>query len=187
MTTVDDDRQQLLEGQAAARRLKAAQTAEVLANIRNRAVRRFFGEEGIPDHLKKGWAVLDQLRAHRQQVGYPLPPGGCLLLGRESVVAGAMAEMHSALAMLLHVSVDNIKLKLMRTEQGHLQPVADVQLPEGWLLPAAKDPRKDLDAAARDYIETCVQHLSKIFRKTVSERLGHCESRRPALDQPVGP
>jgi hypothetical protein len=180
----DDDRQVLFEGKQAARELAAKVTAEKLEEIRDRAVRRFFGEAGVPPHLAAGWAQLDEDRRLREEIGAPLPPGGVLLLGRESVIAGCMAELHGGLAAMLSISVDRIRLKLDRTPHGRLSPIADIDLPSDWLLPVATS-GDDPDAATERYLAQCVEMANAHFRRSVSARLGSCDTHRPDVAQPI--
>lgn len=183
--SVDDDRQQLLEGQQKAREMISRDTAEKLAELRDRAVRRFFGEQGIPPHLKEGWAVLEESRRARAEAGYPLPPGGVLLLGVVSVVAGCLAEMHTALADMLHLSVDAIRMRIERDERGGLVPMADIAVPDDWLLPCAKDPAQSPEDATKEFLEKCRALASAHFRANVSERLGSVNTIRPDVAQPL--
>lgn len=158
---------------------------ESKAERQDRMVRSLFGEAGIPDHVKAGWAAIEQLRKSRLEVGYPLPSGGCFLLGRESVVAGCLAEMHAGLAAMLHLEVDRITMRLDRTPKGYIVPVADITLPDDWLLPLAKDPRQSPDEAAKQYLDACVESASAKFRADVIHRLDHCESLRPEVAQKI--
>jgi len=181
-----DVRQQLLEAQRLARTLKAVQTAEGRESIRNKIAQQFFGEEGIPSEISEGWEVLEEARRVRSEMGYPLPEGGCLVLGTSSVIAGCMAEMHMVLSGKLDLPANSIHLKLTKTEDGRLQPVADIELPEGWLLPRA-DPRRDPGEAVQEYLSQAVQEASRHFRVIVSERLRSCMTRRSEGIQAVEP
>jgi hypothetical protein len=185
MSTKDDDRQQLLEGQAVARQLTAENSKTQRMVIRDQIARQFFGEAGIPPEMHHGWAALEQLREHREEVGYPLPPGGCLVLSRESVVAGCLAEMHAGLAAALRLETGDIKMKLEATPEGYLKPVADISVPDDWIIPVAKDPRKSPQEAARAYLDEVVKVASAYFREAVVERLNYCDRYRPALAQKV--
>jgi hypothetical protein len=173
----------LKRAEAVALGLSAEWTPEKEAEIRDRIAREFFGEEGLPPHLKEGWAVLEQSRAARAEVGYPLPPGGCLALGRSSVVAGALAEMHTGLARLLNLSVDCIRLRLDRSD-GNYKPVADVEVPPDWVIPVAAnvtDPKQ----ATIDHINRAVEIMTLHWRKIVLERLGAVDRHRADVAQKI--
>jgi len=167
-----------------ARQMSALPSPEDEEKLRDKIARDFFGEKGIPPELKQGWAVLEQLRKEREKVNYPLPPGGCLLLGRESVLAGCMAELHTALANMLHMSVDCIRLRLEKDDFGKIRPAADVEPPDDWVIPVAKNVNESPAAAAQRYLQQCLNAGSKWFAAAVSERLDGCESRRTDLEQP---
>jgi hypothetical protein len=173
----------LKRAEAVALGMEAEWTAEKEAEIRDRIAREFFGEEGLPKHLREGWAVLEQSREERAKVGYPLPPGGCLTLGRSSVIAGALAEMHTGLARLLNLSVDCIRLRLDKSG-GNYTPVADVEAPKDWVIPVAADVI-DPKRAAVDHINLAVEIMTLHWRKTVVERLGVVDGRRSDVEQKV--
>jgi len=145
--------------------------------IVDRVARQFFGEHGIPKHLQAGWAIYQDSRKHREEVGYPLVPGGCLALGVESVVAGCLAEMHTGLAILLNMEPEYIHMKIERTESGQLEPRADVAPPSDWIVPTASG-SLDPDKAAEEYIRRCVVMLSGHFQNTLSQRLARCDDVR---------
>lgn len=170
-----------------ARNLTPIITKEKEEEIRNRIARDFFAGGDLPDDLKRGWAVLEQLRKHRQEIQYPLPPGGCFLLGRESVIAGCMAEMHTALSKMLRISPENIKIRLERDEAGHIQPVADIETPGDWIMPVKAHGDKSAEEMTRDYLERFTKIASQWFKETVSQRLSVCEDRREELMQEVVP
>jgi hypothetical protein len=179
------DKDWMREAAESARRLTPAAESQSEEQIRNIIARRFFAETGIPPHLEAGWAILEATRKKRQEVGYPMPPGGVLLLGTEAVVAGCLAEMHMTLAEALKVDPNRIRMRL-ENEGGRLRPVADVEDQADWIVPVivATDTPKE---AAQRYIKTVVEALSLTFRKDVGERLAHCQDRRPELDQEVEP
>lgn len=183
--SVDDDRDMVREAEKVARELAVKDAAEKLAAMRERVVERFFGESGIPDHLKEGWAIFDKNREIRAKVGHPLPPGGVLLLGINAVVAGCLAEMHTALADMLQVSIDNIRMRIERTPEGHLNPVADIDVPSDWLLPIAKDPRSAPEEAAKAYLNHCIEVAQAHFRVSVTKRLATVNTKRSEAAQPV--
>ena len=180
------DKSDLQKAAAVARSLDGS-TRETEEQLRDRAVAKFFGEQGIPPHLKNGWAVLETNRKHRAEVGYPLPPGGCLTTGYESVVAGAMAEVHSHLARVLVLDAKFIKLGLRRDSRGKMQLEAKiVDPPDNWVVPAVQTAR-DYDEAVRQHVARAVGVLNGHFQNTVAERLGVYAFRRVDVDQEVAP
>jgi len=176
----------LWKAETIAKSLSPQKTKESEEAIRDRIARQFFGEAGIPKELKEGWAVLEQLRENRLKVGYPLPPGGCLLLGREAAVAGCLAEMHTALANMLRISVDRIKLRLERNDLGQINPVADIDVPNDWVVPIAGT-KEDPNEAAKTYLAACVRMASHQFRIMISDRLQICDDRRLDIVQEMAP
>jgi len=172
-----------------ARNMTPVETEASVERLKDEAVRAFFGEEGIPPDLKKGWAIYEQRRKERDRVEAPLPPGGCLLLGREATVAGAMAEAHMKLAAALHIDTRAIKLSLKRDEANRINLIADVSPPDDWVIPiaignqAAQTPQE----AAKVYIQSVLRQINLWFRTEVGVRLEASEKIRPELSRPVAP
>lgn len=166
---------------------KQAEFAALLAKMAERGAERFFADHGLPEELMDGWRRY-QLRCNeRIKVGYPMPPGGCIVLGRESVWAGCLAEFHTGLANLLQIKPEKIKLKI--DNAGSLpRVVAEVEMSE---LPAVKlagDPAlqdADREKILGQYLAQSVELLNQVFRANLGERLGACEVRREDLIQEV--
>lgn len=156
---------------------------------KNEAVREFFGEEGLPKDLQQGWAIYEQRREQRLKVGAPLPPGGCLVLGREAAMAGAMAEAHMKLSAALRLHSNAIRLRLKRDEAGRINLVAAVDPPDDWIIPITlgDQPAQDPKEAAKVYIQSVLKQINIWFREVASERLAACDLVRVNLLQPVAP
>lgn len=159
-----------------ARGLMPELTPQKKAELRDRAAREFFDADGIPPHLKQGWAVLEQARAARAEVGYPLPPGGCFLLGYEATVAGALADLHTLVAQALKMDPKHIRVRLRGT-----RPVAEVAPPKDWLLPIAAKPDESPDVAMKRLLEQIMQPLQVWFRQQLLARLSQCDQVRGDL------
>lgn len=143
---------------------------------------KFFSGEDIPPHLLQSWEAYDSYRDAREQVGDPLPPGGCLVLGFASVIQACMAEMHTNLATLLRLPREAIVVRLDRST-GKPIPVADIEDPKDWIVPAR--PGQDPKAAVKEHIDRAISQAQEYFRITVQERLFWCEQRRQDLDPPL--
>lgn len=167
--------------------MTAEASAESAERLKNSAVKEFFGEDGVPVDLKKGWAIYEQRRQARAKVGAPLPPGGCLLLGREAVVGGAVAEAHMKLAAGLRINPKAIKLRLKKDGGGKVNLVADVDAPTDWVIPVARLGSQAPQDAARTYIQSVLMHINVWFRTEVLKRLEASELIRPELQQRVIP
>ena len=156
------------------------------AEVRNMIAAKFFGEAGIPQNLKRGWAVLEKFRADREKVGYPLPPGGCFVLGVESVVGGCLTDMQRQLAAVLNVPLENITMGLVENNHGGIAPKADVLEPDNWVIPVAANVR-DGKQAAKEYVARAVGLCGRTFTATALERVDHVLKVRPELNQPFEP
>jgi hypothetical protein len=171
-----------------ARGMSPQQTEASAERLKDEAVRAFFGEEGIPPDLKKGWAIYEQRREQRVKVGAPLPPGGCLLLGREATVAGVMAEAHMKLSVALRIDSAAIKLRLKRDEAGRVNLVADVDPPSDWIMPVAIGGEAQTpQEAAKIYIKSALIQINAWFREEVGRRLDACAVVRTDLQQALEP
>ena len=159
---------------------------EDLEAVRDRIVRQLFAEiGGVPPEMEQGWAALSQLRDMRKKIGYPLPPGGALIIGFEAVIAGCMAELHNNLALTLDLDHGLIKLRLERDLKGHLVPIADVELPDNFFVPIVAQGIVDPNKAAEHYLGRVLEAANVEFRRTVTERLGGIDNRRDDLMQAV--
>lgn len=154
--------------------------------IRNRIANQFFGEDGIPPALKQGWIALEQRRKMREQVGYPLPPGGCFILGYQATVAGLMAELHTILARTLKMDPKHIKMQLMKHASGSIYPAIEIDPPKEWLLPITMD-IKDPKVAEQQYLRAIILEGQMWWHKAVKERMPRCDSYRRDLRQPIAP
>jgi hypothetical protein len=171
-----------------ARGMTPQQTEASVERLKDEAVRSFFGEAGIPPDLKQGWAIYEQRRKQRAKVGAPLPPGGCLLLGREATVAGVMAEAHMKLSVALRIDSAAIKLRLKRDDADRVNLVADVDPPNDWIMPVsvggeAQTPQE----AAKIYIKSALIQINAWFREEVGRRLDACAVVRTDLQQALEP
>jgi hypothetical protein len=180
--------EELRQAQQIAESMVPHESPELLERRKDQAVQAFFAESGIPSDLKEGWAIYQQRRKMREGVGAPLPPGGCLLLGREATVAGVMAEAHMKLSAALRIDSKAIKMRLKRNEDGHVNLVADVDPPSNWIIPVAVDRQTQTpQEAAKLYIQRSLMQINTWFRSVVGERLVACEIVRPELQQRVAP
>jgi hypothetical protein len=156
--------------------------------LKDEAVRSFFGEDGIPPDLKEGWGIYEQRREARAEVGAPLPPGGCLVLGREATIAGVVAEAHMKLSAVLRIDSKAVKLRIKRDDAGRLNLVADVDPPNDWIMPIQLDGlAQSPDEAAKAYIKVSLVRINLWFRETAAARLDACVRHRGDLVQAVKP
>jgi hypothetical protein len=184
----------LKQAEAVARSLQAEYTPEKDAEIRDRIAREFFGEGGIPPGLYQGWAILEDLRKKRAEVGYPLPPGGVMILGYQSVLAGCLAEMHQSLAAVLGVSVDAIRMSVRKDSRGKPVPAASFTPPDDWVIPisfAGSLKGADRDSVFQEaiggYVQAAIDRLTGAYWSNMRTRLVACDKIRPELQQPVEP
>lgn len=152
---------------------------------KNEAVRRFFGEAGIPPALAEQWGVLQERRRVRAKAGAPLPPGGSLILGFQAATAAVMAEAHNRLAAELRVDTKAIKLKLKRSDTGAMTLVADFTPPDDWVCPFPMMPTRLPDEAMREVIAHRMVPINRWWRETVGERLKYVDRIRLDVQQPV--
>jgi hypothetical protein len=157
-----------------AQRLSPLITDSQLEKMRDQMARRFFGEGGVPPHLKEGWAALEQRVKEREAVGYPMPPGGCFILGREATIAGCLADMHMYLARVMNMEASRIKLRIEQSPEGHLIPLMDVDPPDNWVIPIRKL-SGDIRADMSSYFEKTFDVANQWFREAAVARLKKCE------------
>jgi len=172
----------LLRAAAVARSLDPAEKSATDL-ITQKVADEFFGEHGIPQHLKDGWAALEENRRVRAEIGIPLPPGGCVLTGFEAVIAGAVAECHTAIARALRLESKYLRLSVNRTAAG-LGLNAVVDPPQSWVLPSAQT-SSNYDEAVKVYVARVTKGASLEFRRLVAERLGCFTRRRSDVDPEI--
>jgi hypothetical protein len=177
--------------------LQPVLTKDRAAELKDRAARAFFDEEGIPHDLKQGWVVLEERREQRAKVGFPLPPGGRFFMSYQTVVAGCLAEVHSILCNWLKLPADAIRMRLALVEGiggSQYKPVADFEIPKDWILPVSGEvvnqvigSRGELrpDEAAKKFIEQSLAAIQDHYQKIVRERIAAVDMVRPELLQPI--
>lgn len=117
---------------------------QFVERARQRAAADFFRDPGLPEDVQKdlleGWDVYQERVRVREEAGSPLPPGGCLTLGESSVLAQCLADFHMALAEILGVPTEAVKLRIDGggpvapnvIQSAKRKVIADVELPEDW-------------------------------------------------------
>jgi hypothetical protein len=168
----------LKAAEAVAKALLGERTPEKEAEIRDRIAREFFADTGIPPGMYRGWAILEDLRKKRAEIGYPVPPGGVMLLGYQSVMGSCLAEMHTALAIALGVPPGAITLSVQWDARRRPIPVASFDPPQDWIAPTG-----DIGA----YVGDALNRLRATYWFTLEMRLAAVDKIRPELQQPLEP
>jgi hypothetical protein len=161
-----------------------------LESLKQHAAHDFFEGFNFPseikEELKAGYEALQDRRRERALAGLPLPLGGTFVLGRHAIVAQCLAEFHNALAKNLDIDVSAIRLR----QEGQ-RIVADVSLPDDWLISrmntkfygVLRDVPKDKDEGVYidQYLFMLLDNLNDIYKYNVATRLMHFCEVRPSL------
>lgn len=176
----------LADGARLARAMRGSST-ETEEDIRNRVAREFFGEAGIPAHLAEGWAVFDDWRTKREEVGYPVPPGGVLVTGYSAVLASVAAQLHTRAAEMLKLDVQYVRVVGVNKELR----VRVIDPPISWILPDATGvipgDEASYQAAVQAFVDKTTDRLRALFMLELGNLCAQCTWRRADLDQEVAP
>ena len=157
---------------------KAALTEDEIKDL----IVRECKESGVKTDPRIGWGAVDKLREHRASVGYPLPRGGCFLLGFESVLAGGMAAVHKGLCDGLNLQADSIEITPDVGENFSLQ--IKIQIPNDWRIPTALMLDRP-ELSAQQHIDEAIIRAKQWFVRDALSRLPTCTMIRTDVDNPV--
>lgn len=141
---------------------------------------------GLPKDLEEGYRAYRDWAEAMFRAGEPLPPGGCFVLNRWTVIKTALLRLQKTIAAELKMPPSHVRIEVEQAIGGGFEPRVLVNPPDGWLeaeyMKGVAVDGKRAEEFAESYIQATIRQHYAEFREDIEARLAILAvDRRPEL------